>query len=71
MHLDVAGEEIAGEEGRSPATGGRSPETESGDRVERRNARPRAREGKDFLKTGYGCTGQSTVPVRCTPDSAQ
>jgi hypothetical protein len=27
--------------------------------------------GKVFLKTGYGRTGQSTVPVRCTPDSAQ
>jgi hypothetical protein len=27
--------------------------------------------GKVFLKTGYGHTGQSTVPVRCTPDSAQ
>jgi hypothetical protein len=27
--------------------------------------------GKDFLKTNYGCNGQSTVPVRCTLDSAQ
>jgi hypothetical protein len=27
--------------------------------------------GKDFLKTDYGRTGQSTVLVRCTPDSAQ
>jgi hypothetical protein len=27
--------------------------------------------GKVFLKTGYGRTEQSTVPVRCTPDSAQ
>jgi hypothetical protein len=27
--------------------------------------------GKNFLKTEYGSTGQSTVPVRCTPDSAQ
>jgi hypothetical protein len=24
-----------------------------------------------FFKTRYGRTGQSTVPVRCTPDSAQ
>jgi hypothetical protein len=32
---------------------------------------PRARAGKGFLKTEYGRTGQSTVPVRCTPDSAQ
>jgi hypothetical protein len=27
--------------------------------------------GKDFLKPDYGHTGQSTVPVRCTLDSAQ
>jgi hypothetical protein len=27
--------------------------------------------GPFFLKTRYGRTGQSTVPVRCTPDSAQ
>jgi hypothetical protein len=27
--------------------------------------------GKVFLKTGYGRTGQSTVPVWCTPDNAQ
>jgi hypothetical protein len=27
--------------------------------------------GKVFLETEYGCTGQSTVPVRCTPDNAQ
>jgi hypothetical protein len=26
--------------------------------------------GKVFLKTHYGRTRQSTVPVRCTPDSA-
>jgi hypothetical protein len=26
--------------------------------------------GEGFLKTGYGHTGQSTVPVRCTPHSA-
>jgi hypothetical protein len=31
------------------------------------SARARGR----FLKTRYGRTGQSTVPVRCTPDSAQ
>jgi hypothetical protein len=24
----------------------------------------------DFIKTRYGRTGQSIVPVRCTPDSA-
>jgi hypothetical protein len=28
-------------------------------------------QGKEFLKTDYGHTGQSTVHVRCTPDSAQ
>jgi hypothetical protein len=27
--------------------------------------------GKVFLKTEYRRTGQSTVHVRCTPDSAQ
>jgi hypothetical protein len=29
------------------------------------------RAGGLFFKTRYGRTGQSTVPVRCTPDSAQ
>jgi hypothetical protein len=28
-------------------------------------------QGKDFLKMGYGHTGQSTVRDRCTQDSAQ
>jgi hypothetical protein len=28
-------------------------------------------QGKPFLKTDYGRTGQSTVPVRYTPNSAQ
>jgi hypothetical protein len=28
-------------------------------------------QGKGFLKIEYGRTGQSTVPVWCTPDSAQ
>jgi hypothetical protein len=32
---------------------------------------PRARVGEAFLKTDYERTRQSTVPVRCTPDSAQ
>jgi hypothetical protein len=31
----------------------------------------RSRAGGLFFKTRYGCTGQSIVPVRCTPDSAQ
>ena len=29
------------------------------------------RAGAFFFKTRYGHTGQPTVPVRCTPDSAQ
>jgi hypothetical protein len=37
----------------------------------RKWAWPRAWAEKNFLKTEYGRTGQSTVPVRCTPDSAQ
>jgi hypothetical protein len=57
--------EIAGDGEKSPEPEGRGRETEN------RGARPRARGGKDFLKTGYGRTGQSTVPVRCTPDSTQ
>ena len=40
-------------------------------RTERKCQASGARGGKIFLKTGYGRTGQSTVPVRCTPDSAQ
>jgi hypothetical protein len=37
------------------------------------NERPLAQLGleADFFKTRYGRTGQSTVPVRCTPDNAQ
>jgi hypothetical protein len=35
------------------------------------NERPLAQLGleADFFKTRYGRTGQTTVPVRCTPDS--
>jgi hypothetical protein len=32
---------------------------------------PRAQAGKGFLKMGYGYTGQSTVPIRWTPDNTQ
>jgi hypothetical protein len=39
--------------------------------LRRKEASPRARAGEGFLKTVYGRTGQSTVPVPCTPDSAQ
>jgi hypothetical protein len=31
----------------------------------------RARVGKSFLKTSYGRTGQSIVPIRCTPNNTQ
>jgi hypothetical protein len=50
----------------------RSPETEreAGQRGEEMSlGSGSGREG--FLKTEYGRTGQSTVSVRCTPDSAQ
>jgi hypothetical protein len=40
-------------------------------RAERKQAGLGREQGKGFLKTSYGHTGQSTVPVRCTPDSAQ
>jgi hypothetical protein len=61
---------VAGE-GESPARV-ETPETlrRRGER-QRKWSLPRARAGKDFLKTEYGRTGQSTVPVRCTPDNAQ
>jgi hypothetical protein len=57
----------------SVAGGKESLEEQSAQPAQRGNeAWPRARAGKDFLKTDYGRTGQSTVPVRCTPpDSAQ
>jgi hypothetical protein len=47
-----------------------SAETETGEQKRSRLASGASR-GKDFLKTSYGRTRQSTVPVRCTPDSAQ
>ena len=73
MHLDeVAGEQIAGEERWSSTRGGdRQRPRERGREQRSGECRPRAREEKGFLKTGYGRTGQSTVHVRCTPDSAQ
>jgi hypothetical protein len=67
--------EVAG--GSPPGRGDRlwwekSPETERAKAVNREEVPGLGRErGKDFLKTGYGRTGQSTVHVRCTPDSAQ
>jgi hypothetical protein len=84
MHLDAAGEEIVGEEGWSPARGGggdrQRQRTEAEQRRNCQAYRGRTEKelpglgrerGKVFFKTGYGRTGQSIVPVRCTPDSAQ
>jgi hypothetical protein len=62
----IAGESPVG--GRSPAEERETPERQ---RETEGVSLPRARAGKGFLKTEYGRTGQSTVPVRCTPDSAQ
>jgi hypothetical protein len=67
-------EAIARAQRRSPAArrGGEERQEQRADgelRPERAQARSRAREG--FLKTSYGSTEQSTVPVWCTPDSAQ
>jgi hypothetical protein len=59
---------VAGER-TSPARERESPERQR-EATDRETAWPRAREGKEFLKTEYGRTGQSTVPIRCTPDSA-
>jgi hypothetical protein len=57
-------------EGRSPARGGnRLRELEA--REQRREKAAWGSGREPFLKTHNGCTGQSTVPVRCTPDIAQ
>jgi hypothetical protein len=58
------GREVAGD-------GGKAPETERGCSRGEEMSLGSARAEKSFLKTEYGRTGQSTVPVRCTPDSAQ
>jgi hypothetical protein len=62
---------IAAEEGRSPAREETAKDRERQWPERGNRAWSRARAGKDFLKTEYGRTGQSTVPVRCTPDSLQ
>jgi hypothetical protein len=62
---------IAAGEGRSPAREETARDRERQWPERGNRAWPRARAGKDFLKTEYGRTGQYTVPVRCTPDSAQ
>jgi hypothetical protein len=52
--------------------GEESPETERKEALAESKTKPLARSGwRRFFKTRYGRTGQSTVPVRCTPDSAQ
>jgi hypothetical protein len=57
--------EIAGD-------GEESPETERKRALAGSKTEPLAWSGwRPFFKTRYGRTGQSTVPVRCTPDSAQ
>jgi hypothetical protein len=62
----IVGESSVG--GRSPAEERETPERQ---REAEGVSLPRARAGKGFLKTEYGRTGQCTVHVRCTPDSAQ
>jgi hypothetical protein len=64
---------IAAGEGRSPVRGG-SPERGSSCRELRAQREKSLWLGlglEAVFKTRYGHTGQSTVPVRCTPDSAQ
>jgi hypothetical protein len=49
-----------------------SPETEAETERAGREKMPLTQSGwRPFFKTRYGRTGQSTMPVRCTPDSAQ
>jgi hypothetical protein len=68
-HRSTAGED--GRRWRSPARG-KSPDAESWAAGRRHRASGSARSGWGrFFKTRDGHTGQSTVPVRCTPDSAQ
>jgi hypothetical protein len=68
--LEVAGEITAGEGGVAGAQRV-SPETERGSGQRGNRAWPRARAGERFSKNRIWRTGQSTVHVRCTPDSAQ
>jgi hypothetical protein len=63
--------EAAGEK-RSTAGAGKSPETEGLRALAgKKKASGPVRLGAVFFKTRDGHTGQSTVAVRCTPDSAQ
>jgi hypothetical protein len=73
------GPKVAGAPSEMVAAGGRrTPEGEKESSRDRErgwrgeNREPLARSGwRPFFKTRYGRTGQSTVPVRCTPDSVQ
>jgi hypothetical protein len=68
------GHEVAGE---SPVGGGRRRREGDARETERstgggvNGASGSVSGWRPFFKTRYGRTGQSTVPVRCTPDSAQ
>jgi hypothetical protein len=64
----TAGEQIAGEEEVVAGEGSNSQRIES---IEEKRASGSVSGWRPFFKTRYGRTGQSTVPVRCTPDSAQ
>jgi hypothetical protein len=71
------GDEVAGGWSRTVAAGAlrspvESPERERNRAQQGEKTEPGLGSGREkFLKTEYGRTGQSTVPVRCTPDSAQ
>ena len=67
-HEVAVGSPVVAGEGRTPAMGREPPERQRGAEGV---SLPRARAGKGFLKTEYGRTGQCTVLVRCTSDSAQ
>jgi hypothetical protein len=70
-------EEITGAHGRRRWGRGvkivdKSPRTErTRERRREKYVWPRARARERFFKTDYGHTRQSTVPVWCTPNSAQ
>jgi hypothetical protein len=61
---------VAGEGG-SPARESKALEDREKPETERKCLASGASMENIFLKTSYGCTGQSTVHVQCTPDSAQ
>jgi hypothetical protein len=58
-------------EGRSPVRGSNSAENREQRAQREKRASGSVSGWRPFFKTRYGRTGQSTVPVRCTPDSAQ